>query len=121
MKGFKQNIEDLTVNNNNYRQVLYTGKHCQLVLMSIEVGSEIGEEIHNENDQFFRFESGVGEVVIDGNKYSVSDGDAVIVPSGALHNVINTGDTPLKTLYYILPCSSQRSNCAKYQKRSRRQ
>jgi mannose-6-phosphate isomerase-like protein (cupin superfamily) len=100
MKGFKQNIEDLTVNNNNYRQVLYTGKHCQLVLMSIEVGSEIGEEIHNENDQFFRFESGVGEVVIDGNKYSVSDGDAVIVPSGALHNVINTGDTPLK-LYTI--------------------
>ncbi len=101
MKGFKQNIEELTVNNTNYRQVLYSGKHSQLVLMSIEVGSEIGMEVHTDNDQFFRFEQGMGKVVIDGNEYDVKDGDAVIVPSGAMHNVKNTGDVALKlyTLY----------------------
>lgn len=100
MKGFNANIEELTVNNNNFRQVLYTAKHCQLVLMSLPVGGEIGSEIHSENDQFFRFEAGQGKVLIDDNEYIVSDGSAIIVPAGAEHNVINTGEEPLK-LYTI--------------------
>lgn len=100
MKGFNANIEELTVNNNNFRQVLYTAKHCQLVLMSLPVSGEIGAEVHEENDQFFRFESGQGKVLIDGNEYAVSDGSAIIVPAGAEHNVINTGEEPLK-LYTI--------------------
>ncbi len=100
MKGYYGNIEELTLANNNFRQVLYTAKHCQLVLMALPVGGEIGAEVHEENDQFFRFEAGQGKVLIDGNEYSVSDGSAIIVPAGAEHNVINTGDTPLK-LYTI--------------------
>ena len=94
MKGFSANIEQLTLANDNFRQVLYTAKHCQLVLMSLPVGGEIGSEVHDENDQFFRFEAGQGKVLID------SDGSAIIVPAGAEHNVINTGDEPLK-LYTI--------------------
>ena len=100
MKGYYGNIEELTVANDNFRQVLYTAKHCQLVLMALPVGGEIGAEIHDENDQFFRFEAGEGKVVIDDNEYLVKDGDAIIVPAGANHNVINTGDEPLK-LYTI--------------------
>lgn len=100
MKGFYGNIEQLTEENNNFRQVLYTAKHCQLVLMTLPVGGEIGSEVHDENDQFFRFEAGVGKVVIDDNEYTVKDGDAIIVPAGAEHNVINIGDEPLR-LYTI--------------------
>lgn len=100
MRGFYGNIEQLTEENNNFRQVLYTAKHCQLVLMTLPVGGEIGAEIHDENDQFFRFETGVGKVVIDDNEYAVKDGDAIIVPAGAEHNVINIGDEPLR-LYTI--------------------
>ena len=75
MKGFKSNIERDTLENNNFRKVLYSGKHLQLVLMSIKVGEEIGEEIHRDNDQFFRLESGSGKCVIDGNEYSLKDGE----------------------------------------------
>lgn len=100
MKGFYGNIEQLTEENNNFRQVLYTAKHCQLVLMTLPVGGEIGAEVHDENDQFFRFEAGVGKVMIDDNEYAVKDGDAIIVPAGAEHNVINIGDEPLR-LYTI--------------------
>ena len=100
-KGYKNNIEKLTVENNNFRKVLYTTPHSQLVLMSLKPGEEIGLEVHGENDQFFRFEKGKGEVVIDGNEYIVADGDAVIVPAGAEHNVVNISqDTALK-LYTI--------------------
>lgn len=102
MKGYKGNIESLTTSNTNFREVLYTAKHCQLVLMSIKPNEEIGMEVHNENDQFFRFESGQGKVIIDGNEYEVKDGDAVIVPTGAEHNVVNTSsseDLKLYTLY----------------------
>ena len=101
MKGYKDNIEKLTQENEAFRKVLYTGKHSQLVLMSLLPGEEIGMEIHGENDQFFRFEKGVGKVLIDGNTYEVSDGDAVVVPSGAEHNVINTSDTESLKLYTI--------------------
>ncbi len=101
MKGYFGDIEKLTAENTDYRKVLYTGKHSQLVLMCLRKGEEIGVETHTENDQFFRFESGEGKVIIDGNEYSVKGGDAVIVPVGAKHNVINTGagDLKLYTLY----------------------
>lgn len=101
MKGYKNNIEKLTEENNYFRQVLYTGKHSQLVVMALKPLEEIGMEIHEDNDQFFRFESGVGKVLIDGNEYEVKDGDAVVVPSGAEHNVINTSETEPLKLYTI--------------------
>ncbi len=101
MKGFKSNIEKDTKENNFFRKVLYTGKHSQLVLMSLKPGEDIGVEIHNENDQFFRFEAGNGKVVIDGNEYNVEDGDAIVVPAGAEHNVINTSENEDLKLYTI--------------------
>lgn len=99
-KGYKNNIEKLTKENNDFRHVLYTGEESQLVLMSLLSGEEIGEEVHEENDQFFRFEEGQGKVFINDTVYEVSDGDAVVVPKGAKHNVVNTGNVPLK-LYTI--------------------
>ena len=100
MKGFVADIEDMTEDNADFRRVLYTGKHLQLVLMSLEPGEEIGEEVHEDHDQFFRLEQGHGEVVIDGTRRKIKSDDAIIVPAGACHNVINTGDKPLK-LYTI--------------------
>ena len=101
MKGFSQNIEKLTLENSNFRQVLYTGKHSQLVLMSLKPKEEIGMETHPDNDQFFRFEKGTGKCVIDGNEYEVSDGSAIVVPAGAEHNVINVSDFEDLKLYTI--------------------
>lgn len=101
MKGFKSNIEKDTLENNNFRKVLYTAKHMQLVLMSLNVGEEIGEETHHENDQFFRFESGKGKCIIDGNEYDVKDGDAIVIPSGAKHNIINTDSAKALKMYTI--------------------
>ena len=100
-KGFKDNIEKLTTENENFRKVLYTGAHCQLVLMTLAPNEDIGMEVHEENDQFFRFESGTGKVIINETTYEVGDGDAVIVPSGAEHNVINTSETEMLKLYTI--------------------
>ena len=100
MKGFSDNIEKLTIDNENFRQVLYTAKHSQLVLMSLAPKEEIGEEIH-EGDQFFRIEKGQGKVIIDGNEYAVSDGSAIVVPAGAKHNLINVSDTDYLKLYTI--------------------
>jgi mannose-6-phosphate isomerase-like protein (cupin superfamily) len=101
MKGYNGNIETLTVDNRDFRRVLYTGKHLQLVVMTLQPGEEIGSEVHDGIDQFFRFEEGEGVVDIDGVENRVEDGSGVIVPSGARHNVRNTGDRPLKlyTLY----------------------
>ncbi len=101
MKGYNANIEKLTLENNSFRQVLYTGKHSQLVAMSLLPSEEIGSEVHEDNDQFFRFEKGEGKVVIDGNEYVVGDGDAIIVPSGAEHNIINTSSEESLKLYTI--------------------
>ena len=101
MKGFHTNIEKDTLENNNFRKVLYTGVHCQLVLMSLQPKEEIGMEVHNENDQFFRFEKGQGKVIIDGNEYDVKDGSAIIVPAGTQHNVINVSDNEELKLYTI--------------------
>lgn len=101
MKGFHSNIEQDTLANQNFRKVLYTGKHSQLVLMSLQPNEEIWMEIHEDNDQFFRFEGGQGKVYIDENIYEVSDGSAVIIPAGAEHNVVNTSDTEELKMYTI--------------------
>jgi mannose-6-phosphate isomerase-like protein (cupin superfamily) len=101
MNGFHDDIERLTAENSDFRRVLYTGGHLQLVLMSLPPGCDIGAEVHEDRDQFFRFEEGEGEVDIDDNTYRVSDGSGVVVPAGARHNVRNTGTAALKlyTLY----------------------
>jgi len=101
LKGFKSNIEKDTLVNTNFRRVLYTGKNSQLVLMNLKPGEEIGEEVHKTVDQFFRFEKGEGIVSIDGIEQKVADGDAVIVPAGARHNVMNTSKTTELKLYTI--------------------
>jgi len=101
MKGFCIDIETATLENGNFRKVLYTSKHSQLVLMSLKPGEDIGMEVHEENDQFFRFEKGQGKCVIDGNEYELSDGVAVVVPAGAQHNIINTSKTEDLKLYTI--------------------
>ncbi len=101
MKGFVTDIEKATLENSNFRKVLYTSKHSQLVLMSLKPEEDIGMEVHEENDQFFRFEKGHGKCVIDGNEYELSDGVAVVVPTGAQHNIINTSKTEDLKLYTI--------------------
>ena len=100
MKGFVQNIEDITVENDAFRRVLYTAKNCQLVVMALKPKEEIGMEVH-KLDQFFRVEEGMGEAILDGVRTAISAGFAVLVPAGANHNIINTGSVPLKlyTLY----------------------
>ncbi|MBI3888487.1 cupin domain-containing protein [Candidatus Nomurabacteria bacterium] len=101
MKGFNANIEKDAIENTNFRKVLYTGKHSQLVLMSLKPGEEIGMEVHLDNDQFFRFEKGVGKCIIDGNTYELADGSVIVVPAGAEHNIINTSGTDDLKLYTI--------------------
>lgn len=95
-KGYCADIEEATIANNDFRRVLYTGKHVQLVAMSLAPGEEIGEEVHEDRDQFFRFEEGEGVVLIDGKENKVKDDFAVIVPAGSKHNVKNTSDEPLQ-------------------------
>lgn len=101
MRGFNANIEKETLENKNFRKVLYTGKHCQLVLMNLVPGEEIGMEVHPDNDQFFRFEKGNGKCIIDGNEYSLENGSVIIVPAGAQHNIINVSDTEELKLYTL--------------------
>jgi mannose-6-phosphate isomerase-like protein (cupin superfamily) len=100
MKGFVQDIEGFTIKNDEFRRVLYTAKHCQLVLMALKPSEEIGAEVHHL-DQFFRVEEGSGEAVLDGIRMAIQAGFAVLVPAGTNHNIINTGSAPLKlyTLY----------------------
>ncbi len=101
MKGYVTAIENETRKNNDFRRVLYTGKHSQLVLMSLKPGEEIGMETHKTIDQFFRFEGGEGKVIIDAVEHRVKDGDAVIVPAGAKHNVVNTSKQSELKLYTV--------------------
>ncbi|MFA4975266.1 MAG: cupin domain-containing protein [Candidatus Paceibacterota bacterium] len=101
MKGFNTNIEKEAIENTNFRKVLYTGKHSQLVLMSLKPNEDIGMEIHSDNDQFFRFEKGQGQCIIDGNSYELADGSVIVVPAGAEHNIINTSSTDDLKLYTI--------------------
>jgi mannose-6-phosphate isomerase-like protein (cupin superfamily) len=101
MIGYAGSIEQDTLDNNNFRKVLFTGKHAQLVVMSLQVGEEIGNEVHENVDQFFRIEQGEAKFVINDNEERVAgDGDAVIIPAGTYHNVINTSGKELK-LYTI--------------------
>ena len=100
MKGYKDDIEKQTEENTDFRRVIYTGHNLQLVLMSIKPGDEIGAEVHDDRDQFFRIEAGEGEITVDDNVYRVKADDAVIVPQGARHNVKSVGTEPLK-LYTI--------------------
>src|SRR5665647_3029915 len=104
MKGFKSNIKEDALKNENFRKVLYTSKHLQLVLMSLKPGEDIGEETHPNSDQFFRFESGKGKCIINGNEYKVENGDAIVIPAGSKHNVINTDavkDLKMYTIYAV--------------------
>jgi mannose-6-phosphate isomerase-like protein (cupin superfamily) len=101
MKGFVDDIEERTERNEDFRRVVYTGRHMQLVLMTLQPGEEIGEEVHTDGDQFFRLEEGKGEIWIDGTRTVIEDDFAMIVPASARHNVKNTGKEPMKlyTLY----------------------
>ncbi len=101
MKGFVIHLERETKKNADFRRVLYTAKNSQLVLMSLKPGEEIGEEVHQDHDQFFRFESGEGKVIIDGVEHLIKDGNGVIVPAGARHNVVNTSKRANLRLYTI--------------------
>ncbi len=98
--GYVDDIEEKTLKNNNFRKVLFTGKHMQLVVMSLKPGEDIGEEVHDTVDQFFRIEQGEAKVIIDGKEDTIKEDMVAIVPAGALHNVINTSDVDLK-LYTI--------------------
>jgi len=101
MKGFVDNIEKETLKNNNFRKVLYSAKHSQLVLMSLQPREEIGMEVHLDNDQFFRFEKGQGKCIIDNNEYELKNGTAIVVPAGSQHNIINVSATEELKLYTI--------------------
>jgi len=102
MKNFVGPIEKQTLKNTNFRQVLFTGKHAQLVVMSLQPGEEIGNEVHKKVDQFFRIEQGKARFVFDGGEeYVVGDGDAVIVPAGTYHNVINASNRGRLKMYTI--------------------
>jgi mannose-6-phosphate isomerase-like protein (cupin superfamily) len=100
MRGFIEDIEEKTEKNSDFRRVLYTGTQMQLVLMALQPGEEIGEEVHPDRDQFFRVETGHGEVWIDGTRTKIESDTAIVVPAGARHNVRNIGDTALK-LYTV--------------------
>ena len=100
MKGFIGDIEDRTESNRDFRHVIYTGPHMQLVLMTLKPGEDIGAEVHEDTDQFFRVESGKGEVETDGRTTPIDEDMAVVVPAGMRHNIRNTGKEPLQ-LYTI--------------------
>jgi mannose-6-phosphate isomerase-like protein (cupin superfamily) len=101
MNGYKDNIQQLTLANTNFRKVVFTAPHSQLVLMCLKPKEEIGEEIHEKEDQFFRFEKGNGKVVINGAEMMVCDGDAIVIPAGSTHNVMNTSETESLHFYTI--------------------
>jgi len=101
MKGFVSNIEKDSLENSNFRKVLYTSKHSQLVLMTLAPNEEIGMEVHEDNDQFFRIEKGQGKCIIDGNEYDITDGTAIVIPAGSQHNVMNVSSTDSLNLYTI--------------------
>jgi len=101
MKGYFAHIEELTLQNNNFRQVIFTGNQSQLVLMTLQPNEEIGMETHGENDQFFRFEHGNGKVIIGNETFDVTDGDCVVIPSGTAHNIINVSSSDTLKMYTI--------------------
>jgi mannose-6-phosphate isomerase-like protein (cupin superfamily) len=103
MKGYIANIEELARDNTAFRKVVYTSSHAQLVLMSLLSGEDIGEEIHEDTDQFFRIEQGTGTVLLDGETFDLEDGSTVVVPQGITHNIINTGTAPMKLYTLYMP------------------
>jgi mannose-6-phosphate isomerase-like protein (cupin superfamily) len=116
-KGYKENIEKLTIDNENFRKVLYTGVHMQLVLMSLRPLEDIGLEVHEDNDQFFRFEKGEGKVIVGETEYTVVDGDTVIVPAGTQHNVINTSDHDDLKMYTIYSPAHHKDGIVRFTKK----
>jgi len=117
MKGFNANLERETLENKNFRKVLYTAKHSQLVLMSLKPHEEIGMETHMGSDQFFRFEKGQGRGVIDGNFYEISKGSAIVVPTASEHNIINTGEAEDLKFYTIYSPAHHKDGIAHMTKR----
>lgn len=101
MKGYFAHIEELTLQNNNFRQVIFTGNQSQLVLMTLQANEDIGLETHPDNDQFFRFEHGNGKVIIGEDTFEVKDGDCVVIPAGTAHNIINVSATDTLKMYTI--------------------
>ncbi len=101
MTGFVDNIEEKTLANNYFREVLFTGKYSQLVVMSLLPNEEIGMEVHSTVDQFFRIEKGQGKVIMNGEEYEIKDGSAIVVPAGTEHNVINISSTEPLKLYTV--------------------
>src|SRR3989338_4179304 len=101
MTGYTDNIEEITLHNDNFRKVLFTAPHSQLVAMSLKPNEEIGMEVHPDNDQFFRIDQGTGRAIIDGVESEISDGFAVVVPAGPEHNVINASGSEDLKLYTI--------------------
>lgn len=101
MIGYVDNIEQITEENNFFRRVIFTGQHQQLVVMSLLPGEEIGLEVHEITDQFFRIEKGEGKVIINGEEKILKEGDAIVVPAGAQHNVINTSQTTKMKIYTV--------------------
>ena len=100
MKPYYTNIEKDTIENTDFRRVLYSGK-LQLVLMSLEPKEDIGQEVHDDVDQFFRFEAGEGKIVTENDEMTVADGDVVVIPAGTVHNIINTSATERLSMYTI--------------------
>jgi mannose-6-phosphate isomerase-like protein (cupin superfamily) len=104
MAGYTTNIERDTLENENFRKVLYTVPHLQLVLMTLQPGEEIGQETHDDGDQFFRVEGGEGEAILDGETHKLADGDIVVIPAGVEHNIVNPSrDTPLRVYTIYAP------------------
>lgn len=101
MDSFVGNIEELVLENDNFRKVIFTAPHSQLVLMMLKPLEEIGQEVHEDNDQFFRFEKGIGKCVIEGEEYALKDGVAIVIPAGTQHNIINTSQTDNLYFYTI--------------------
>ncbi|MBC7982161.1 cupin domain-containing protein [Candidatus Parcubacteria bacterium] len=116
-KGYKENIEKLTTENENFRKVLYTGANMQLVLMSLRPLEDIGLEVHAQNDQFFRFEKGQGKVIVGETEYDVADGDAVIVPAGIQHNVINVSEFDDLKMYTIYSPAHHKDGIVRFTKK----
>jgi mannose-6-phosphate isomerase-like protein (cupin superfamily) len=117
MEGYVINLEKETRKNIDFRRVLYTGKHSQLVLMSLKPGEEIGEETHEDVDQFFRFEGGEGKAIIDGVEHRIKDGNGVIFPAGARHNVVNTSKRANLKLYTIYSPPEHQDGVVRHTKR----
>lgn len=116
-KGYKENIEKLTIDNENFRKVLYTGAHMQLVLMSLRPLEDIGLEVHEDNDQFFRFEKGEGKVIVGETEYPVMDGDTVIVPAGTQHNIINVSESEDLKMYTIYSPAHHKNGIVRFTKK----